>query len=129
MGEIKARVGRDVVLFEDPPRLCVIAPGGRKAWPLTPDTAVTVETAGEITAVRGRNLASKAVGGVATGGLGFFVFGNAKTQEIDNRELYIVMESKTEAHVAKVNPTLGQEARQFAATVNLVARQLGSADS
>jgi hypothetical protein len=129
MGEIRARVGRDVVLFDNPLRLSVIAPGGRKTWPLAADTAVTVETAGDITAVRGRNLASKAVGGVATGGLGFFVFGNAKTQQIDNRELYIVMESETEAHVAKIDPKLGQEARQFAVTVNLVARQMRAADS
>lgn len=64
-----------------------------------------------------------------TGGLGLFVFGNAKNQTVDNRELYIIVESETSAHVAKVDPKLGEQARQFAVSVNLAARQLGSPES
>ncbi|GAB3808872.1 hypothetical protein [Micromonospora zhanjiangensis] len=126
VGPVEKRVGRSVVLHSNPYRISVDTPGGRQTWPLTADTAISVETAGSITAVRGRNLSAKAVGGALTGGAGLFVFGNAKTSEVDNRELYIVIESDTLAHVSKVDPKLGQEARQFAASVNLIARQMGS---
>ncbi|MET8832795.1 hypothetical protein ABZV78_02610 [Micromonospora sp. NPDC004540] len=125
VGAIEARVGQSVVLFSDPPRVSVQkADGSFDLRPLTSDTVVSVESAGSITAVRGRNLASKAVAGAFTFGAGAFVVGNAKTKNIDNRELYVIIESPSWAHVQKVDPTLGQEARQFAASANRLAKQL-----
>jgi hypothetical protein len=85
-----------------------------------------VELEGEITTVRGRNLAAKAVGGAATLGVGLFVFGNAKNRDVDNRELFVTVTSRDDVRVLSVPPALGQEARQFAATVNLKAQQLAN---
>lgn len=127
IGHVIGRVGREAVLYAEPLRLSLAGPRGtRDTRPLTADTVLSVETAGGISATRGRNLGSKAVGGALTGGVGLFVFGNAKTKTVDNRELYLVIDSPPRAEVRKLAPHLGQPARQFALTVNQAARTLAA---
>ncbi|GAB7040412.1 MULTISPECIES: hypothetical protein [Catenuloplanes] len=124
LGPVRERVGTALALVARPWRISALENGQRDTWPLTADTIVTVEMEGEITTVRGRNLAAKAVGGAAVPVLGLFIFGNAKNRSVDNRELYITITSEDDARVLKVPPTLSQEARQFAAMVNVTAKQL-----
>lgn len=125
-GEIIARFG-PIVLYDDPPRLD--GPTGDDYWGepreefyLTPDTKATVEAAGNISVTRGRNLASKAVGGLMTGGVGFFAFGNAKERTTDARELYLIVEGSDWAYTRQLDPDHGALARSFAAAVNVAAK-------
>ena len=62
-------------------------------------------------------------------GVGLFLFGNAKNKTIDNRQLFVALESATAAHVVGVNPDLEHAAREFAARVNLAAKQLKASES
>jgi hypothetical protein len=124
LGPVRARIGATVALLASPWRLSIVEDGQRETWPLTADTEVTVDVEGEISTVRGRNLAAKAVGGAATLGVGLFIFGNAKNRTVDNREIYVTITSRDDARVIKAAPELSQDARQFAASVNVAARQL-----
>jgi hypothetical protein len=119
-----ADVDNRLVLFDGPPRIGVVIGERLTVHALTADTSVTVEQAGSITAVRGRNLASKAVAGAFTGGLGLFVVGNAKTETIDNRELYVIIESSEFAHVQTLDPVWAAVARHFAAQASMLVKRL-----
>jgi hypothetical protein len=100
--------------------------------PLEPNTRATVDTAGDIAATRGRDLAAKAAGGLLTapvlGPLGFLMFGNAKVSVIDTRELYLVVESEQWIYTKQVAPDSGGSLRDFAQKINLAARRLWPAD-
>jgi hypothetical protein len=124
LGPVRARIGSTIALLANPWRLSLVQDGQRQTWPLTADTEVTVDVEGEISTARGRNLASKAVGGAATLGIGLFFFGNAKNRTVDHRELYITITSRDDARVVTAPPTLNLEARRFAASVNVIAQQL-----
>lgn len=78
---------------------------------------------------RGRNLATKGWGTVATtavglGPLGAFLFGNAKEALHDGRELYLLVEDPEWGFALPVHPTLGREVREFALAINRAAAKL-----
>jgi hypothetical protein len=81
--------------------------------PLGGDVEATVDTAGNIAVTRGRNLAAKGLGAVATTGaglgpLGLLLFGNARHRQVDNRELYLLVEGPNWAYANAFNPDLAQ---------------------
>lgn len=124
-GRIAARFG-PIVLFAEPPRLYGPVDDGMSAtkeWPITADTKATVESAGNVSVTRGRNLAAKAVGGALIPG-GVFVFGNAKETAHDHRELYLIVADAKWAYTRRLDPNFGPQARSFAQAINLAARQL-----
>ena len=95
---------------------------------LTATTTVDVETAGGIAAVRGRNLATKAGAGLLTFGVGALLVGNAHTDVIDKRELYLIVESDKWATVIPCHADHGQLAREFAVALRLAIRGLSTND-
>jgi hypothetical protein len=121
-GTFTDRVG-DALLYVNPSRFGIAtdAVGNVRSWPLTPDTRASIETAGNVSVTRGRNLAAKAIGGALVPG-GVFVFGNAKDRVHDNRELYLIVEDPEWAYTLRLNPALGGDARRFAQSLNLAAR-------
>lgn len=125
-GPPAARIG-PLVLYEDPPRLYGPVDhdtGPMQEWAVSSDTSATVESAGNVTVTRGRNLAAKAVGGALIPG-GVFVFGNARETAHDHRELYLVVTDPAWAYTRRLHPDLGVQARRFAQALNLAARHLG----
>jgi hypothetical protein len=89
------------------------------SWLLHPGTTATVETAGSIETTRGRNLAAKAVGGLLVPG-GVFVLGNARVQQHDLRELYLVVTGRAWSETWALHPDLAAGARSFAAQIAAV---------
>lgn len=126
-GTIAARLA-DVVLYSKPPRFAVVNRqlGSIRVWPITGGVHASVETAGNISVTRGRDLAAKAVGGALLPG-GIFLFGNAKNTAHDNRELYLIVEGPDWAHTQAVDPAAGVATRQFAQALNLAAGKLEAA--
>lgn len=134
-GQVECRYG-DLVLYREPPKVEIYvpqeAPGGAPLAPrklsvtVTTDLTAEIETAGNVSVTRGRNLAAKAAGTVFTpAGVGIFLFGNAKHYTHDHRELYLILESAGEAEAIPIDPNFGAQARQFASAVNKLARTRG----
>lgn len=83
----------------------------------------TADTAGNIAVTRGRNLAAKGVGTLLLGPIGLFGVGNAKERQTDTRELYLLIEGPGWAYTQQFKPELGGPIRQFAQTIQQIARQ------
>jgi hypothetical protein len=111
----------------DLPRLEGPSPstGAKSSWPLYPGTTATVETAGSIQAIRGRNLAAKAVGGLLVPG-GVFLFGNARVEQHDLRELYLIVSGPACTETWALHPDLAAGARRFAAQITFSVAQAAS---
>jgi hypothetical protein len=146
IGEIVSRVGNVAALYLDPPRIAVAnaapvdpklsenmqnffresAHHEYKVYPITARLSASVEVVGGINTVRGRNLGTKAAAGLATGGLGFFVVGNAKKESVDTREAFLTFISDEWSHVEQVSGPYVLQSRQFVAQVSQIVRTLSS---
>jgi hypothetical protein len=93
--------------------------------PLCDEVTATVDTAGSIAVTRGRNLAAKGAGTLLLGPVGLFMAGNAKHRQVDNRELYLLVEGPEWAYTQAFHPDLGELLRNFAQKINVAARQAG----
>jgi hypothetical protein len=129
VGRIRDRLG-EAVLYANPPRFGILEPDrvNPRTWPLTPDVTVSVEAAGNASVTRGRNLAAKAIGGALVPG-GVFLFGNAKNQVHDHRELYLIIDGPDWAYTLRVDPNSGEAARRFAQNLRLAARQAAAPEA
>lgn len=106
-------------LVADPPRL--VTPSG--VFPITADVKASVESSGNITTTRGRNLAAKAAGTALLGPAGALGAGNAKVTAHDLREVYVLVEGRNFAEFVELGGAWEAQARQFVQQVNLAARQ------
>lgn len=95
--------------------------------PFDGDVQALADAAGDISVTRGRNLAAKGAGTLAFGPIGMLFMGNAKNRQVDNRELYLLVEGSRWAYTQKFNPNLGQALRQFAGQINAAARDYRAA--
>jgi hypothetical protein len=91
--------------------------------PFDGEVQAMADAAGNIAVTRGRNLAAKGVGTLALGPVGLFFVGNAKNRQVDNRELYLLVEGSRWAYTHKFNPNLGAPLRAFAQQINVAARE------
>jgi hypothetical protein len=91
--------------------------------PFGGDVNATADSAGNIAVTRGRNLAAKGAATLVTGPVGLFLAGNAKQRTTDTRELYLLVEGPTWSFARECDPRTGSTVRQFAQTINAVARQ------
>lgn len=94
-----------------------------RVFRLHPEVRAEVQTAGDLAATRGRNIAAGLAGTAIFGPLGMLL-GSAKTEIRDLRELYLLVEGTGWAYGTNVNPTLGLQIRQFAQQINVAARKL-----
>jgi len=102
-------------------------PGG--SGPLQGVTAVC-DSAGQLVASQRATLTRMAAGGLALGGLGAILsLGFQKRRIDDQRELYLMIAGPGVAHVAKLSPNDGHQARQFAAQVNAHAMAAASVEA
>ncbi len=115
--EFLAAIGQLVVQSD-----CLYTPEGDRHL-LSAQSTASVDATGSVQVTRGRDLAAKAVGGLLMPG-GVFLFGNAREQVHDVRELYISIEDPTWHYVVAVHPDLGREARDIAAAVRRAAAAL-----
>lgn len=86
------------------------------------ETRATVDTAGNIAVTRGRNLAAKGLGTVLLGPIGLFMVGNAKENQTDTRELFLLIEGPGWAFTRGFPPTDTAHLHEFAGKVNVAAR-------
>jgi hypothetical protein len=87
----------------------------------------TVDTAGAIAVTRRRNLAAKGAGPLLLGPIGLFTMGNARERALDTRELFVLVEGPAWAVSVQVDPNAAAWVRDFAAKVNVAARQHAAA--
>jgi len=83
----------------------------------------TVDTAGNIAATRGRNLAAKGAATAVTGALGALLVGNARVQTIDARMLWLLVEAPKWTFTRPYSPDRQPVVARFAQTINSVASQ------
>ncbi|MGI8729294.1 MAG: SHOCT domain-containing protein [Solirubrobacteraceae bacterium] len=116
--EVDARLGPLAFRSGEPPTLHGPSPstGETTTWMLRPGTTASVDAAGSMQVTRGRNLAAKAAGGLLIPG-GVFLFGNARKQQHDQRELYLTVSGPGWAETWAIHPDLAAEARRFAALI------------
>jgi Short C-terminal domain len=105
-----------------------------RSFILTSDVRASVETAGNLAATRGRDLAQKAAGtalteAIGAGALGAFLFGNAAERVIDARELYLLVEANDWVYAHQAHPSTGRELREFALELNLAVRRLSMSEA
>ena len=87
-------------------------------FPLRGQVQARVEELGNITAVRGRNLADKFFyGPMVFGPLGPFISGNAKVSKEDNRELYLMVQGDGWVFSRKCDLKHSRKALEFAARI------------
>lgn len=119
--EVISAVG-GIVLYRNPLRLRIpaeVAGGSGETRPVAAGVTAEVEAAGNIAAIRGRNLAAKGAATLALGPLGAFMVGNAKTDVLDTRELYLILSGLDWSHVAVLPPGLGGAARHLATAIHV----------
>lgn len=138
-GRIERRLG-DLMVFTNPARLGVVKrivdssglaekqTATLSLRPITADLKASVESAGNVSATRGRNLAAKALGGALVPG-GIFIFGNARETIHDHRELYLILEARDWSATWSIDPTLGAQARELAGAINVHANALRPRES
>jgi hypothetical protein len=80
-----------------------------------------VDTAGSVAAVRGRDMGAKAASTLVLGPLGPFLAGNAKTEVIDKREKFLVIDTAEWLVSRQIHLDRDHEGRQFAALVKRTA--------
>jgi hypothetical protein len=97
--------------------------------PMSSEVVAEVDTTGNVTATRGRNLGNKAFGTALLGPIGLFGIGNAKTTVQDTRETFLMIEGPDWQLSLKYGPDLGIFVRAFAQAVNLAARVIAPAAS
>lgn len=92
---------------------------------LTDAVTATVDTAGNLATKSRSTLTRMGAGAVIAGPLGLLVGATAKkSQTIDKRELYLLIDGGEWASVEQLNPDHGADARKFAQAVNVAARQV-----
>jgi len=90
-------------------------------FPFNSSVQVSVDSAGGIAAVRGRNLGNKAMGTVAFGLLGALTVGNAKTEQIDSRTLHLWVEGETWVTSIEIDPDRSEAGRVFGSRIKSAA--------
>jgi hypothetical protein len=95
---------------------------------LEPGASAEVQTAGELTATRGRNIAAGLAGTAVFGPLGMLL-GAAETRVYDHRELYLLVTGASWAYGINVNPNDGLAIRRFGQEINIAAGKLASDES
>jgi hypothetical protein len=94
-----------------------------KILTLDPHVRAEVQSAGDIVATRGRNIAAAAAGVALFGPLGLLL-GSARTQTHDMREVYLLVDGPGWTYGTKVSPSAGLAVRQFVQEINVAARKL-----
>lgn len=127
-----ARLG-ELAVWDRPAQLVVpvAEPPDLVRHVVTAETEAVVDAAGGIAATRGRDLADKGLGALATaavgvGPVGALFFGNARETMHDGRELYLLLTDPEWQELIPAHPALGAEVRAFAQSVNRVARRLAA---
>lgn len=90
--------------------------------PFTGPVNAIADTSGNISAVRGRNLADKALGATLFGPVGLLVAGNAKIETVDNRTVYLLIDSDDWVFAREFDPEHRPVLQQFASKINRVAK-------
>jgi hypothetical protein len=112
--------GRSIHLYHDR----VVAGGAGEHLPFGGGPVrATVDTAGNIAATRGRNLAAKGAATALTGPVGALLVGNARVQTIDTRMLWLLVEAPTWTFTRPYSPDRQGVVARFAQTINSVANQ------
>lgn len=110
----------NIEVFAD--RVVQFHPGKVVVCRVDAEVHATVETSGNISVTRGRNLAKKAAGAVLIPG-GVFMYGNAKEKTHDVRELYLLIEHPEWVIGAPLDPDAATTARTIATALNDAARR------
>lgn len=108
--------GGSAVIYRD--RLIV---DGCLHLPFSSPTSSTADLAGNVSAVRGRNLADKAFGTMFLGPFGLLMAGNAKVETIDNRSLVVAVENSDWSFVRECPPDNRVQVMEFASSVRRFA--------